>query len=69
MVENVDFFQRNFVFRASAIQKRGAKCRKKKYPKISPKIGEKPTRIEKPPPVVKKIDDISVCFVDFLPTF
>ena len=69
MVENVDFFRVNFVFRASTIRKRGTKCRKKKYPKISPKIGEKSTRIENPPPVVKKIDDILVCFVDFSPIF
>ena len=71
MVENVGFFHQNFVFQASVKRKRGAKCRWKKYPKISLKIGEKLALGEisaifsKNRLTLQKIGDISVNFVDF----
>ena len=71
MVENVGFFHRNLVFQASAKRKRGAKCRWKKYPKISLKIGEKlaPGEISaifsKNHLTLQKIGNVSVNLVDF----
>ena len=71
MVENVGFFHRNFVFQASAKRKRGAKCRWKKYPKISLKIreklalGELSTIFSKNRLTLQQIGNISVNFVEF----